>query len=310
MLFRRLAYRGVGAFVVVCTSAILMSSGPQTTPIAEAAGGCFTTPWGCYCVDFPLTLPKDRIWSRVQNEINDRMAGFNQDVAAGVKEAIDREVGAAVALQNTLSMDGVRNQLELSIGQRSQQALVNARQHLPSEAIPFAERAGRDIKGSTLAGRQAFAITEARSDSRNMAPYSNVSSQANSPASTSQQVSSWTDGIVLEAPDVEIPDDKTLAELPMKRLYALYEQVRQQMGARYARAGLQQLAASSQQIADLQQAQSDLDPNTKQIGVVQSALVHAQNLSALTRFEILKSELRKEASKGALVALRMEGFDE
>lgn len=267
---------------------------------AEAASPvCFTTPAGCYCVDFFLTKAKEELIGELQGYINNLMGEHNSLKEMGVEDALGGHVGNGYTYEDLLD-DSLRTEMNKPVSERP----------MPTSGdIPqgIRDTMERDPQSETRLGRQARSVATAAASPESMAPYT-VDSESEENTAKPDDIQDWTDRMVLEPHEIEVPSDQELAEMPMSKLMKLYEDVRHNLGATYARSYLKELAASEQRLQALSKSRESLElDQVDQSGALQSANLVADTLKLAIDAELLESKLRQEALMGSLIAMRIGG---
>lgn len=285
----RLAGLGTGMGTLAVATTLMVA--PATSQQAEASV-CFTTPAGCYCVDFFLTEAKERLINRaqsaVQNKINEQEFFKNYGIMGLVN---------GVGLDEWLSEN---------------QHYANAQAIL---SVPFTERQSQrgedpfadsvDPEGMTHKGRTSRAVNEATQHPERMAPYQ-ISRDAQSASQDGMALADWTDRIVVDANAIEIPSDAALADLPMRQLYQLYNETRNAIATNYSRHYVQEMGRQEGRIQSLESARRALDADLPVAGAVDAGRVHAEMIKTAIGVEIAESKLRREAVLALLISSQAE----
>jgi len=285
-------WRGAGIVsgAVGVAAIMLLSATPASYNKAEASV-CFTTPSGCYCIDFFLTDIKEMIINKaqeaVQNKINE--AEFYRNY--GVKE-FSPEIGNDSLFRGYENNASYRETFSKPFHERAEENAVGA-----------AEGEEQDPHGLTQNGKERIVTRQVRQDETSLAPYPS-SRDPEEAENTGIEISNWSDRVLLEPEAVSIPEDDELLELSAGRLFMLYDQVRHQILTTQARGLLQELGMHQRRIKALELARQSLDKDFPVIGATQSARVHAEMMATITNTEALESSLRKEIAMGLLLGMQ------
>lgn len=285
----RLAGVGTGLGSLALAGTLMVA---PATCVQAASSVCFTTPGGCYCVDFFLTEAKERVINRlqsaVQNKINEQEFFKNYGIM-GLAEG----VGLGDWLANNQQYKEAKEFMNVPYSERQTRRGND----------PFADE--QDPEGATRNGRETRAVNEVTEHPDRMAPYQ-VSRYSQGVSQEGVALADWTDRVIVEGDTIDIPSDPELADLPMGELYQLYDETRNSITTNYSRQYIQEMGLQEGRIQSLEAARKALSADFGVIGAVDAGRVHAEMLQTAIEVEIAESKLRREAVLALLVSRQAE----
>lgn len=285
----RLAGLGSGLGSLVLAAVLTFS---PATGNSAAASVCFTTPAGCYCVDFFLTEAKEMVINRLQEAVQEKINEQEFFKNFGIGELVNG-VGIGEWLEQNKHYQEANTLLTVPFSERQ----------VARGDDPFADPS--DPLGETLNGREARSVNEVAQHPERMAPYK-VNRHERGPSHDSMSLSDWTDRVIVETDPIRIPSDAELADLPMRELYQLYDETRNAIATNYSRHYVQEMGRQEQRIQSLEAARRALDTRLPVAGAVDAARVHAEMLETAIGVEIAESKLRREAVLALIVSKEAE----
>lgn len=282
---------GLGGGLGVIAIAGALSLTPVDNPAKAASPVCFTTPAGCYCIDFFLTDIKEMITNKGQAAIQEKIKEQAFYKNYGIAE-FSPEIGVET-LYNDVKYD---------------------KEYRETFTKPFADRAGgflagadggeaSDWQGSTRNGKERIASRIAAQQSASLVPYKSDRDPATVEV-LGDEVSGWADRVMLESEEVEIPSDEELVTLSAPRLFGLYDRARHDIQINHSRRMLQELGMSQRRLKALEKAREAVNVPTPVIGATVAAQVHSKMLITAIKVEEVKSLLRREAGLALTVGLQ------
>lgn len=282
----RLTGLGGGIGMIAVAGALTM------TPVQYASSSvCFTTPAGCYCVDFFLTDVKEMVIEKAQDAVKEKINEQEYYKDYGAKE-FSPDIGVGTVYRDTSEDEAYRGGFSESFAKRSGGMSAGA-----------AKVEELDPTGETRVGKERIVARRANQSPEGMAPYE-TGREPDAEEVTGEAVAEWSDRMLLETEAVEIPEDKELYQLPMARLEHLYDQARYAIMSERSRHLMQEMGKSQKRIKSLEAARKALEGPYPVIGATETAQVHAQMLSTAIKAEQVESQLRREQAMALMVSVQ------
>jgi hypothetical protein len=283
-------FTGIGSGVAAIIAVSALSLSPVACNTAQASV-CFTTPSGCYCIDFFLTDIKEMIINKAQEAVQHKINEQEFYKNYGINE-FSPDIGSETIYRGYEHNGLYREAFTKSFVERARESTSVNQEGV---ADPF---------GETRNGQERIVRARVYQAPESLTPYPS-SRNPDIAEAQGEDIANWTDQILLGEEARGIPGDKELAELPAPRLFGLYAQVRHQLLTNHSRVLIQELGMHQRRLKALEAARQAIDIPVPVIGATEAGRVHARILVTAIKAEQAESQLRSEAAMAMLLSLHL-----